>query len=59
MLDGIKQKCRTNDEDLFRKGRLSYDRHWGEREASVERVLKEVSNQLLTESEKEFIFSFF
>jgi len=33
---------------LTRKGRLSYDRHWGEREASVERVLKEVTGGLGT-----------
>jgi len=33
---------------LTRKGRLSYDRHWGKREASVERVLKEVTGGLGT-----------
>jgi len=33
---------------LTRKGRLSYDRHWGERGASVERVLKEVTGSIET-----------
>ena len=32
----------------FFKGRLSYDRHWTERDASVERVLKEVTEKIET-----------
>ena len=55
-LDGMKQKCRTNDEDLLRKGRLSYDRHWGEREASVERVLNEVKSHHMNTSLSKWLY---